>query len=797
MNPFWWRALGLAWLLLLALGLWQLRLDVQVLNLLPRDLPTVKALKLYEEHFANANELVISLQGVPPDSLEEAARNLAGELRTRTNLVAQAVWMPPWLEHPEQMAEFSAYLWLNQPPGEIEKLTARLSATNLSVLLEEAKQQLAISLSPDEIARLSYDPFGLLQVPGHESGSPSIGNGHALFASDEGDFRILFVHPAEPLRSYRENQIWLQKLEEIIAIWKESAGYRDLKLRFTGRPAFVSEISGSMEWDITTSVGGTLLIIAALFWWVHRRWKPLLWLITLLLVILLTTLAIGGLIFHSLNVISIGFAAILLGLSVDYGLVLYQEWLGSGTASKEQVRRAVAPSIIWAASTTAGAFIFLNLGGLPGLAQLGTMVALGVAISSGVMLAFYIVPFKTKVQAVEHHYRNGDRRGGSSILFSIITLLIIVGGVAILVFAPPRMDVSSEPLRPAHSPAYQAVEEIKLRMDRPDEPLWVVGMGTSFDDLAARFEQAALFLEKARLQGRIARASTPEELIPRPEWQKQTSPVLAHLARRQAEFVQAALQAGFTENAVGLLKTMFEKWREAATASLPVLPQAEAGHWIMQRFLSLDPGTFFALGMVHPSEKTDQPEVREELSANLAESGVILTGWELLGSEVFSVVKKNLWLIFGLMSVLVLLCLSFAFRRVLPVILSLCSVVVSAFLLLMVMWLAGWDWNLMNLMAIPLLVGAGLDYSIHVQLALDRHGGSVREMRATVGRALSLCAATTFTGFGSLAWAGNPGLGTLGKVCAAGIASAYIVAVWLLPAWRSSLQHPRELPLEK
>jgi predicted RND superfamily exporter protein len=103
------------------------------------------------------------------------------------------------------------------------------------------------------------------------------------------------------------------------------------------------------------------------------------------------------------------------------------------------------------------------------------------------------------------------------------------------------------------------------------------------------------------------------------------------------------------------------------------------------------------------------------------------------------------------------------------------------------MRLAGWEWNLMNLMAIPLLVGAGLDYSIHVQLALDRHNGDISEMRRSVGRALFLCAATTCTGFGSLAWAGNPGLASLGMVCASGIFSAYLVAVWLLPTWRAAL----------
>ena len=51
-------------LLLVAVGLgfWRLRFDVDILNLLPPDEPTVQGLKLYQQHFTNARELVITLR---------------------------------------------------------------------------------------------------------------------------------------------------------------------------------------------------------------------------------------------------------------------------------------------------------------------------------------------------------------------------------------------------------------------------------------------------------------------------------------------------------------------------------------------------------------------------------------------------------------------------------------------------------------------------------------------------------------------------------------------------------------
>jgi predicted RND superfamily exporter protein len=104
----------------------------------------------------------------------------------------------------------------------------------------------------------------------------------------------------------------------------------------------------------------------------------------------------------------------------------------------------------------------------------------------------------------------------------------------------------------------------------------------------------------------------------------------------------------------------------------------------------------------------------------------------------------------------------------------------------------GWDWNLLNLMALPLLLGAGVDYSIHMQLALRRHGGDLGVLRKGVIRALLLCGGTTVAGFGSLAWSNNAGMASLGKVCATGIACCMFTAICLLPDWWKWLVGNRE-----
>jgi KDO2-lipid IV(A) lauroyltransferase len=81
------------------------------------------------------------------------------------------------------------------------------------------------------------------------------------------------------------------------------------------------------------------------------------------------------------------------------------------------------------------------------------------------------------------------------------------------------------------------------------------------------------------------------------------------------------------------------------------------------------------------------------------------------------------------------------------------------------------------------MLGAGVDYTIFIQLALRRHGGDLGLVRRSVGRALMLCGATAMAGFGSLGFSSNPGMASLGRVCAVGIGANMIISVFLLPAW--------------
>jgi predicted exporter len=318
------------WLLLLiplALGIARLRFDVEILNLLPEKLAVAQGLKIYQQNFSNARELIITLEAPAADEAESAARELAQLLRAQTNLVADLAWQPPWMENPAQATELIASLWLNQPPAILGDLTNRLAAANLTNVLNQAREELATSLSPNDLAQRGYDPYGLMRLPESvSSAAPAMGAGEELFVSRDGTFRLLFVEAKPDLVSYRACRAWLAEVQRIIAEARAAGRIpAEVKLQFTGRPAFVTEIAGGMESDMGGSAGGTLATIGILFWLTHRRLRPLFWLLFMLVAILAGTTALGGLFLGTINVVSMGFAAILLGLAEDFGIVIYQE----------------------------------------------------------------------------------------------------------------------------------------------------------------------------------------------------------------------------------------------------------------------------------------------------------------------------------------------------------------------------------------------------------------------------------------------------------------------------------------
>jgi len=798
LKRWWWALLLVA----VGLGIARLRFDVDVLDLLPPDEPTVQGLKLYQQHFTNARELVVSLRAPDADTAEKLAGELAARLRQETNLVAEVTWQPPWMEHPEQLGELLGWLWFNQPPQDFSSLTNRLEPAALKASLDETRELLATSMSPMDLARRSFDPFNLLTMPGLTNISGmDMSQGNQGFASADGKYRLLYVESAVDLSGYRECERWLKAIHTAVAQLQSGAAkdqWKDVTVRYTGRPVFVQEIATSMQHDMSHSVGITSSIIALLFWLTHRRWKPMLWLLALLMVILGATLALGALLLGHISVVALGFAAVLLGLAVDYAVVHYQEALAHPQMTVPEIRRAIAPSILWAAITTMSAFLVLNFGGLPGLGQLGSLVAIGIALSALVMVMIYLPPLFPErrqprpnqppfrwwnffIAPMEAAATPTVPTKRSSTL--VLTLLIFLGALAVLIFRQPGLDRSGNALQPAHGEAQQALDEMTVELGLPPQPLWLIVPGRDEADVFQRMTNAEVWLNGAAKDGVIGKYLLPDTLWPRGEFQSANHATAAVLGQKAPLLRGTAMDAGFNTNALLLSENMVQTWAQAGTRTTLMWPTNQVSEWLLKRFVARSSDQCLVMGLVYPATNHVDPETLTTLSKNLAQGGAYLSGWELLGHATLKRVQSRMWMLIVPMVLLVLLSLWFAFRRATEILLGLAVLCLSGVCLLAVMALAGWSWNLMNLMALPLVLGTGVDYTIFIQLALRRHGGDLIAVRRSVGRALMLCGGTAVAGFGSLAFSSNLGMASLGKVCAVGIGANALISIFLLPAW--------------
>jgi predicted exporter len=518
--------------------------------------------------------------------------------------------------------------------------------------------------------------------------------------------------------------------------------------------------------------------------------------LALLLAILAGALALGGLCLGAINVVSMGFAAILLGLAEDFGIVIYQESRSHPELSARELRREAAPGIYWSAVTTAGAFLMLNLSVLPGLGQLGSLVAIGIILAAVVMLYVYtplVLRFRAAADCVPptpHQER--------LLLFQpvkllppqavwTLTLLLLALAAGLLWHDGLRIDHSPDPLKPKHSEAYAALDQIKTRLGRAEEPLWVVVPGRHETEVGRRLEQAEAVLRRGMSNGLIAGFMLPKALWPQPENQQANRAALPPLLAERELLRRAALNAGFTTNALFTTDKILDTWQRAAASTHVFWPANRASRWLFSKATAHSAGGFLALGMVQPAAS---PAATKQFAAQwpreLQRQGVLLSGWNLLGWAVFDLVVRELPRVVIPVFVLVVVSLWLAFRRLKEVLLSLATLAFSAVLLAGIMDVLGWEWNLINVMSLPLLLGMGVDFSIHIQLALKRYHGDRLLVRQSVGRALLLAGATTVAGFGALAFSSNAGMASLGLVCGLGITLSLLVAIYLLPVcWQA------------
>ena len=131
----------------------------------------------------------------------------------------------------------------------------------------------------------------------------------------------------------------------------------------------------------------------------------------------------------------------------------------------------------------------------------------------------------------------------------------------------------------------------------------------------------------------------------------------------------------------------------------------------------------------------------------------------------------------------VLLFLLLSLRRFRSVLFALAPLVAGLVWMLGLQPLLGWKVNLVNIAVIPLIIGMGIDYGVHIVYRFAVENEDIGAVFRYTGKGLLLSALTTMIGFGSLGLIGSfSGVASIGSILFLGITTCIVAALTLTPA---------------
>jgi predicted RND superfamily exporter protein len=767
------------------------KFDSEVLDLLPKSFESVQGMKEYNNEFSNARQLVFGFLGEQGhgDDVEAFKAHFMSEIAKQPWVLRKFDSIPFDTQQGQiELQGVVPTLLFNLPADEFKDAMTLLQPREIAQRLGSIRDKMGGFDVKTQIDA-TIDPLGLLARSMKPLASGSFMDRGTLLASEDNLYQIAFVITNQPGLGAHECQEVMRQVNSFID--QTLAGWTDYKPRVyvTGRTAFVAQISKSMEWDATLSAVLSILIVSGLFYLAFRRLLPLIGICLILCLSAIVAVALGMLIFGGLNVIAIAFFSILVGLGVDFSLLLfgrYQQSRRGGASHPESVFvsvRDIGAAIFYVVCTTAIGFLILNLSKSSGFAQLGTLVALGVAFA-GLFMVLFLFLFMRRVKPPlkadfmlrgTTSFVNAMFREPRFVLGGATIVLVIGAIVALTPFILLRIDTKPTSLQPQHIPASIALNVLSEKLKQESDPVMVLVNATDPQAFRDRWEKIDAALREAQSSGQLKSANTPLPFVLSPERVEQNRAVLKSIDLQQAETaVRQNLESnGFDPEAFqGVFQILNQLKAEQSKSGLPdwskLFPQKSSWWFLLDNFFSSKP--LSAVGYLRPvvpiQSQADQGKIGDLV--HRADAKAIISGWSYTLWDLIPWATGELIMFTSLVAILILSLLAVVYRRF-----SLWAIHASALAFAMLGLVASLkllhiNINLLNTLAFPLVLAIGVDYGIQF-LVVSRREGDLKENLANVLKPLSICGLATFAGFAVLIPAQNPALSGLGTVCAIGV----------------------------
>ena len=609
-------------------------------------------------------------------------------------------------------------------------------------------------------------------------------------------------------------------------LWRELGA----RVRLTGPVPIADDEFSTIQEGAWVNTLGTIVIVLGILWMALRSGRLIFAVAFNIAVGLVITAALGLMMVGALNLISVAFAVLFVGIGVDFGIQFAVRYRAERFANPDLqaalVRTAeqVGVPLTLAAVATACGFLSFLPTDYRGVSELGQIAGVGMLIAfitSITLIPALLMVLNPPGEPAEIGYKilaPVDRFLEEKRVPIIAgTLLIAVGGLPLLYW----LSFDFNPLH-LRSPK---VESVATLLDLRGDPN--VG-ANAVNILAPSLADAERRAERLRTLPEAAKVSTVNFFVPEDQEKKlsairETAKLLNPVLRPEAPLPPPTDEenvAALREMADGLnqaadkqkqsgrgadaakrlagnflrlaqadksvrdrteiafispLNTALNDLRnllEAEPVTLQTLPEEIKQDW-------LTPNGRARIEVSPKGDPNDNETIRNFARAVLAVDQDATGGPIAILESGHTMVKAFLhaggW---ALLSISLLLWL--VLSRFGDVLLTLVPLLVAGLVTLEICVLIGMPLNFANIIALPLLLGVGVAFKIYYIMAW--RAGETDLLQSALTRAVLWSALTTATAFGSLWLSSHPGTSSMGKLLALSLVCTLMAAVLFQPA---------------
>ena len=598
------------------------------------------------------------------------------------------------------------------------------------------------------------------------------------------------------------------------------------RVRITGSVALDDDEFATVAQGAAIGLIGSLLLVTLWLFIAVRSWRLILPIVLTLLLGLDLTAAFAALAVGTLNLVSVAFAVLFVGLAVDFAIqftVRFREALlhtPAAVAALGQTGRHSGAQILVAALATAAGFLAFTPTSFAGVAQLGLIAGIGMLLAficTLTVLPALIALFRPAAEAAEVGFTWARPIDAALVrhrrpVLAVAVLLTLLG-LGLL----PWLRFDSDPLHTKN----QNTESVQTLNDLIADP---VTSPYSIEILQPSLAAAEALAPKLRVLPTVDGVLTLNSLVPDDQARKrrliadaadilmttlnvQPEPHPDAAALRTAiHDALPAITAAAAKPAGRALKPIAEDLQNLQNAPDQRLTAEDAA---LSRFLPEQLKQLrTALQATAPVTQADippdlardwiTPDGRAKLqvmpkpqiartSAGLhlfvAEVAAIVPG---AGGAAVTIVRSAETIVaafrFAATGALIAITiiLAVALRRLLDTALVLAPLLLSSLLTVIVAVVLPLPLNFANIIALPLLLGVGVSFNVY--FVMNWRAGRTAPLASATARAILFSALTTSTAFGSLALSRHPGTASMGDLLLVSLGCTLLATFLFLPA---------------